>query len=155
MQSERDRHCEEVLFIRLQNTVKMYGTQSCGIIRGCIQKFPDWPPATRSANGTALCHLVQLYHYFVSQSSEVCRHNTLCCFSTSVYCCCCCLFLYRLSPETFGYTRARVCVYIFILPNLWPTQPPIQWVPGALSLGVKRPGREADHSPSSNAEVEE
>jgi hypothetical protein len=27
------------------------------------------------------------------------------------------------------------------------TQPPIQWVPGALSLEVKRPGREADHSP--------
>jgi hypothetical protein len=35
------------------------------------------------------------------------------------------------------------------------TQPPIQWVPGALSLGVKRPGREADHSPSSSAEVKE
>jgi hypothetical protein len=30
---------------------------------------------------------------------------------------------------------------------LGPTQPPIQWVPGALSLRVKRPGREADHSP--------
>jgi hypothetical protein len=27
---------------------------------------------------------------------------------------------------------------------LGPTQPPIQWVLGALSLGVKRPGREAD-----------
>jgi hypothetical protein len=27
---------------------------------------------------------------------------------------------------------------------LEPTQPPIQWVPGALSLRVKRPGREAD-----------
>jgi hypothetical protein len=26
-----------------------------------------------------------------------------------------------------------------------PTQPPIQWVPGALSVGVKWPGREADH----------
>jgi hypothetical protein len=26
------------------------------------------------------------------------------------------------------------------------TQPPIQWVPGALSLGVKRPGSEADDS---------
>jgi hypothetical protein len=26
-------------------------------------------------------------------------------------------------------------------------------VPGALSLGVKRPGREADHSPPSSAEV--
>jgi len=25
--------------------------------------------------------------------------------------------------------------------------------PGALSLGVKRPGREADHSPPSSAEV--
>jgi hypothetical protein len=34
-----------------------------------------------------------------------------------------------------------------------PTQSLIQWVPGALSLGVKRPGREADHSPPSGAEV--
>jgi hypothetical protein len=25
-------------------------------IRGCIQKFPDWPPGFRTANGTALCH---------------------------------------------------------------------------------------------------
>jgi hypothetical protein len=29
----------------------------------------------------------------------------------------------------------------------WSTQPPIQWVPGSLSPGLKRPGREADHSP--------
>jgi hypothetical protein len=35
------------------------------------------------------------------------------------------------------------------------TQPPIQWIAGALSLGVKRPGREADHSPPSRAEVKE
>jgi hypothetical protein len=34
-----------------------------------------------------------------------------------------------------------------------PTQPPIQWVPGTLSLGVKRPRREADHSPPSSAKV--
>jgi hypothetical protein len=33
------------------------------------------------------------------------------------------------------------------------TQFPIQWVPGALSLGVRRPGREADHLPPSSAEV--
>jgi hypothetical protein len=33
------------------------------------------------------------------------------------------------------------------------TQPLIQWVPGALSLGVKRPGCETDHSPPSSAEV--
>jgi hypothetical protein len=32
------------------------------------------------------------------------------------------------------------------------TQPPIQWVPEALSPGVKRPGREADHSPPASAE---
>jgi hypothetical protein len=38
-------------------------------------------------------------------------------------------------------------------PVLGPTQPPIQRVPGALFLRVKRPGREADHSSPSNAEV--
>jgi hypothetical protein len=39
--------------------------------------------------------------------------------------------------------------------RLWgPPKPLIQWVPGALSLGVKRPGREADHSPPSSAENE-
>jgi hypothetical protein len=37
---------------------------------------------------------------------------------------------------------------------LGPTQPLIQWVPGSLTLGVKLPGREADHSRSS-AEVKE
>jgi hypothetical protein len=30
-----------------------------------------------------------------------------------------------------------------------------QWVPGALTLGVKRPGREADHSPPFSVEVKE
>jgi hypothetical protein len=38
---------------------------------------------------------------------------------------------------------------------LGPTQPPIQWVPAALSLGIKRPSSEADHSPPSSAEVKE
>jgi hypothetical protein len=33
------------------------------------------------------------------------------------------------------------------------TQLPIQWLPGVLSPGVKRPGREADHSPPASAEV--
>jgi hypothetical protein len=37
--------------------------------------------------------------------------------------------------------------------TLGPTQLPIQWVPEDLSLGVKRLGREADHSPPSSAEV--
>jgi hypothetical protein len=38
-------------------------------------------------------------------------------------------------------------------PALGPTQPLIKRVQGALSLGVKQPGREADHSAPSSAEV--
>jgi hypothetical protein len=38
-------------------------------------------------------------------------------------------------------------------PALGPTQSPIQWVPGALSLGVRRPERLADHSAPSSAEM--
>jgi hypothetical protein len=37
-------------------------------------------------------------------------------------------------------------------PALGPTQPPVQWVPG-LSRGERRPGRDADHTPPSRAEV--
>jgi hypothetical protein len=116
---------------------------------------------------------VQLYRYFVSQSSKFCCHNPLCCFLTSVYCCKR-MFRYRLSPETFGYTllcsialeyglndrefesRKRVGIFLFTTafrPALGPTQSPILWVQGALSVGVNRPGREADHSPPSSAKV--
>jgi hypothetical protein len=54
--------------------------------------------------------------------------------------------------------RVAVGLGIFLFttasrPALEPTQPPIQWVPGALSLEVKRPGLEADHSPPSSVEV--
>jgi hypothetical protein len=52
-----------------------------------------------------------------------------------------------------GMTSKIPAILISFLAALGPTQPPIQWVPGALSLGVKRPGREADHSLPSSAEV--
>jgi hypothetical protein len=39
-----------------------------------------------------------------------------------------------------GNFSLRYCVQT----GLGPTQPPIHWIPGALSLGVKRPGHEAD-----------
>jgi len=32
-----------------------YSTNSKQIL-GCNQKFPDWPPKERAANGIALCH---------------------------------------------------------------------------------------------------
>jgi hypothetical protein len=38
-------------------------------------------------------------------------------------------------------------------PTLGPTQPLIQWATGALSPGIKRQGREPDHSPPSTAKV--
>jgi hypothetical protein len=53
-------------------------------------------------------------------------------------------------------SRRRLGIFLFITVSrtaLGYTQPPIQWVTGVLSLGVKRPGREGDHSPPSSAEV--
>jgi hypothetical protein len=52
-------------------------------------------------------------------------------------------FYSRQGQETFFYSMAS-------RPALEPTQPPIQWVPGALSL---IPVREPDHSPPSSVEV--
>jgi hypothetical protein len=55
-----------------------------------------------------------------------------------------------------GSTPGRVRIFLFSVlprPALRSTQPPIQWVPGTIFLGVKRPGREVDHSPPSSADV--
>jgi hypothetical protein len=53
-------------------------------------------------------------------------------------------------------SRQGLGIFLFIStsgPALGPTQPPIQWVPWTLCLGVKQPGHEADQSPPSSAEV--
>jgi hypothetical protein len=54
-----------------------------------------------------------------------------------------------------GSSPGRGCEFLFTAsrPAQSPTQPPSQWVPGALFLSVKRPGREADLSPPPSAEV--
>jgi hypothetical protein len=44
-------------------------------------------------------------------------------------------------------------MYIHVHTGSGATQPPIQWMPGALSPEVKRPGRETDHSLSAKFEV--
>jgi hypothetical protein len=70
----------------------------------------------------------------------------------------------ELSDTSLGYglddrgleSRQGLEIFLFTTlsrPVLGPTQPPIQWIPGALSLGVKRERREADHSPPSSSEV--
>jgi hypothetical protein len=62
-----------------------------------------------------------------------------------------------LGINLFGWNlileRTRKIFSTSFRPALGSTQSPIQWVPGALSPGVKRPGREADHSPLASAEV--
>jgi hypothetical protein len=63
----------------------------------------------------------------------------------------------RQNPQDHKfYFMFLIGIFLFTTASrmaLGPTQPPIQLVPGALSLGVKRPGCEADHSPPSSAEV--
>jgi hypothetical protein len=49
--------------------------------------------------------------------------------------------------------RTIFCFNTASRPALWPTQTPIQWVPGILSLGVKWPEIECDNSLTSSAEV--
>jgi hypothetical protein len=55
-----------------------------------------------------------------------------------------------------GSNPGRELVGFFFIsstPALGSTQPPIHWVPGALTPGVKWLGCEADHSSPSSAEV--
>jgi hypothetical protein len=64
-----------------------------------------------------------------------------------------CIFYYWLRAEWSrgrSSSPGRVKNFLFSTssgPFLGSTQPPVQWIPGALSPGVKRQGREADHSP--------
>jgi hypothetical protein len=64
-----------------------------------------------------------------------------------------------LGYGVLGFDSGRgLGIFLFITASrtaLGPTQTPIQWVPGSLSLRVKRLRREADHSPPSSAEVKE
>jgi hypothetical protein len=64
---------------------------------------------------------------------------------------------YGLDDRRVGSsTPGRVKNFLFSTssrPALGSTHPRIQWVLGALSSGVKRPGREVDHLPPASAEV--
>jgi hypothetical protein len=63
---------------------------------------------------------------------------------------------YGLDDRGVEFESGRVKMFLFSTsyrPVLESTQPPIQWVPGAPSPGVKRLGREVDHSPPTSTEV--
>jgi hypothetical protein len=50
------------------------------------------------------------------------------------------------SVDVFPLSLIGARYYRKYRPMLGPTQPPVQWVPAAISPGVKRQGRESDHS---------
>jgi hypothetical protein len=61
------------------------------------------------------------------------------------------ILFYTVTDWTIGFlgfdSRRGLGILLFTASRtaLGPTQPPIQWIPGTLSLGIKRPGREDDH----------
>jgi hypothetical protein len=60
---------------------------------------------------------------------------------------------YGLDDRGFESRQGLEIFLFYIIVSRAALEPPIQWVPVALSLRIKRLGREADHSPPSSAEV--
>jgi hypothetical protein len=63
-----------------------------------------------------------------------------------------CLRAWRLGNRVSIAVKTGFCLSLGSTPTLRPTEPPSQWVPGSVPLGVKRTVLEAYHSPPSSAE---
>jgi hypothetical protein len=98
----------------------------------------------------------------------ICRHNSMwCCVYKARFLCYARAVIaqsvYRWATgwtiEVLGFdSRRGQGISLFTTASstaLVPTKPPIQCLPGDLYPRVKWPGRKADHSPSSSAEVKE
>jgi hypothetical protein len=114
---------------------------------------------------TRLTHTIALQLHLMAESCTICssrsRRPVRKLLDTHSY-----TFYFFLLNHLFatGWTigvlgfdsRQRLGIFLFTTVSrtaLEPIQLPIQWVPVALSLGVKRLGREADHSTPSSAEI--
>jgi hypothetical protein len=111
-------------------------------VRGCIQKLPGWvitkltvKHSLRSNTRWPVRKLLDTPSYSVALSLRATGWTI----------------------EILGFdSRRGLGIFLFTNPSrtaLGSTQHPIQWVPRALSLGVKRPEREAENSPPSSVEV--
>jgi hypothetical protein len=60
---------------------------------------------------------------------------------------------YGLDDRVIGVRFPAEAMSFLSRPAVDPTQPPMQWVQGTLSLELKRPGHEADTSPPPSTEV--
>jgi hypothetical protein len=103
----------------------------------CIQVFNAmwWQKMEKKLNTTFV------YINLIPTNSEVklCLHQIRECLEPG----------YGLDDREFE-SRKGLLIFLFTTasrPALRPTQPPIQWVPGALSVGVKGSEREADAHP--------
>jgi hypothetical protein len=56
--SEKVKEIVQAIKLKATNVAKDYcvRVQIVCDIQGCIEKFPDWLPGVRTANGTALYH---------------------------------------------------------------------------------------------------
>jgi hypothetical protein len=64
-------------------------------------------------------------------------------------------FFPRAARPRFDSRQRQGLFFASPLCPLGPTQPPIHWVPGTLSVAVRRPERGADNSPPSSADKNE
>jgi hypothetical protein len=125
-----------------------------------LRNFLSWRPirgnnffATRSAGmGVATNASTPQHHlHGLGHAWSVSPTWRLCCSLCSIYS----AGLYV--KVFFGIRLVGVQEYSSVSsrPALGPNQPPIQWITGDLSPRVKRPGREADHSPTTSTEIKE
>jgi hypothetical protein len=112
----------------------------------CLRPLGYWDRLVRNILGVIYCSTGILSHFYYLPLTPRAA------IAQSVQCC--------ATGWTIGvlgfHSRQGLGIFLFTTASttaLGPTQPPIQWVPGALSLRLKRPGSEADHSPPSSAEV--